>query len=87
MMIEQASAAVMNYLGLPLTYYESASADSDASSEPASSDGTSAVAIPKEVELATLLLVGILADPFASVPPLAVGRGSAAGCTGMHGCV
>ena len=51
LMIEQASAAVMNYLGKPLDYYEGGSASS--------SDGINGV--PREVELATLLLVGILA--------------------------
>jgi hypothetical protein len=53
MMIEQASAAVMNYLGRPLDYYDQA-----ASSE---SDADTVTVAPAEVKLATLLLVGILA--------------------------
>jgi hypothetical protein len=61
MMIEQASAAVLNYLNLPLDYYEAtAAAGSDSDSEPVSSDGTVTIPVPAEVQLATLLLVGIL---------------------------
>jgi hypothetical protein len=71
MMIQQASAAVMNYLGKPLDYYTATtdgaySASGSGSSEPvsseldASSDGTTAIPVPDEVQLATLLLVGIL---------------------------
>ena len=61
MMIQQASAAVMNYLGLPLDYYTATIASSDSDSDLVSSDGTTTRTIPPEVELATLLLVGILA--------------------------
>ena len=71
MMIQQASAAVMNYLGKPLDYYTATTdgayfASGSGSSEPvsseldASSDGTTTIPIPDEVQLATLLLVGIL---------------------------
>jgi hypothetical protein len=61
MMIQQASAAVLNYLNLPLDYYEAtAVAGSDSDSEPVSSDGTVTIPVPAEVQLATLLLVGIL---------------------------
>ena len=69
MMIQQASAAVMNYLGKPLDYYTattdgayfaSGSGSSDSDSEPVSSDGTTTRTVPDEVQLATLLLVGIL---------------------------
>jgi hypothetical protein len=62
MMIQQASAAVMNYLGKPLDYYTeaTAAAGSDSDSEPVSSDGTVTIPVPAEVQLATLLLVGIL---------------------------
>jgi len=69
MMIQQASAAVMNYLGKPLDYYTattdgaysaSGSGSSDSDSDLVSSDGTTTIPIPDEVQLATLLLVGIL---------------------------
>jgi hypothetical protein len=61
MMIQQASAAVLNYLNLPLDYYGATpSAGSDSDSEPVSSDGTVTIPVPAEVQLATLLLVGIL---------------------------
>jgi hypothetical protein len=46
LMIQSASAAVMNYLGKPLRFYEE---DSDYLGE-----------VPQEVQLAVLLLVGIL---------------------------
>ena len=79
LMIQQASAAVMNYLGLPLNHYatiaaadgsssngygteSSSDSDSDAGLFESSSEGAvTPVKIPAEVELATLLLVGILA--------------------------
>jgi hypothetical protein len=61
MMIQQASAAVMNYLGKPLDYYTASEyGSSDSDSEPVSSDGTVTIPVPAEVQLATLLLVGIL---------------------------
>ena len=64
LMIQQASAAVMNYLGRPLDYYTpevASSSDSDSEIPLSSSDGEVAIPVPPEVELATLLLVGILA--------------------------
>ena len=64
LMIQQASAAVMNYLGRPLDYYTPAvasSSDSESEIPLSSSDGEVAIPVPPEVELATLLLVGILA--------------------------
>ena len=64
LMIQQASAAVMNYLGRPLDYYTpevASSSDSDSEIPLSSSDGEAAIPVPPEVELATLLLVGILA--------------------------
>lgn len=78
MMIQQASAAVMNYLGLPLNHYatiaaadgsssngygneSSSDSDSDSGLIESSSEGAiTPTTIPAEVELATLLLVGIL---------------------------
>jgi hypothetical protein len=64
LMIQQASAAVMNYLGKPLDHYSvSAGSDSDSevsSDSESSSDGERVRTVPAEVELATLLLVGIL---------------------------
>jgi len=60
MMIQQASAAVMNYLGLAQDYYTAATASSDSDSDLVSSDGTTTIPVPDEVQLATLLLVGIL---------------------------
>ena len=64
LMIQQASAAVMNYLGRPLDYYTpevASSSDSESEIPLSSSDGEVAIPVPPEVELATLLLVGILA--------------------------
>lgn len=63
MMIQQASAAVMNYLGLAQDYYTpevASSSDSESEILLSSSDGEVAIPVPPEVELATLLLVGIL---------------------------
>ena len=61
LMIQQASAVVMKYLELPIDYYTATIASSDSDSEAVSSDGTTTRTIPAQVELATLLLVGILA--------------------------
>ena len=61
LMIQQASASVMNYLGLAHDYYSTGTSSSDSSSE-VSSDGAGVGGIvPDEVQLAVLLMVGILA--------------------------
>jgi hypothetical protein len=55
LMIQQASASVMNYLGLAHNYYETGGSTSS------SSDSASSSAVPDEVQLAVLMMVGILA--------------------------